>query len=66
MNDRQKMIEELMKHPIGKDEGFRFHCNQCGECCRDRVDILLSPFDLCRKCFRSMEISIWEIQAKCH
>ena len=48
MNDRQKMIEELMKHPIGKDDAFCFHCNQCGECCRDRVDILLSPFDLCR------------------
>ena len=48
MNDRQKMIEELMKHPIGKDQEFHFHCDQCGECCKNRVDILLSPFDLCR------------------
>ena len=42
MNDRQKMIEELMKHPIGKDQEFHFHCDQCGECCKNRVDILLT------------------------
>lgn len=27
---------------------FRFHCMQCGDCCRHREDILLTPFDLFR------------------
>ena len=48
MNDRQKMVQELMKKPLRADDEFSFHCDQCGECCRDRIDILLSPFDLCR------------------
>ena len=48
MNDREELIQELMKNPIGKDETFYFKCRQCGECCKNRVDILLSPFDLCR------------------
>ena len=48
MNDRQKMVEELMKKPLRKDDEFYFRCDQCGECCKDRIDILLSPFDLCR------------------
>ena len=48
MDDRLKMIEELMKHPLGSDDEFKFRCKQCGGCCRDRNDILLSPFDLCR------------------
>ncbi len=45
---RQELLENLIMHPIGKEEEFSFRCNQCGECCRDRNDILLSPFDLCR------------------
>ena len=48
MNDRQKMVEELMKKPLRADDEFYFRCDQCGECCKDRIDILLSPFDLCR------------------
>ena len=48
MNDRQKMVEELMHHPLKSDDEFLFRCDQCGECCKDRADILLSPFDLCR------------------
>jgi len=31
---------------IGMDEKFRFHCNGCGDCCRNRDDIYLSPSDL--------------------
>lgn len=48
MNDRQKMVEELIKSPLKADDKFTFRCNQCGECCKNRADILLSPFDLCR------------------
>ena len=49
MNDiRQDTIMKLMEHPMRSDDTFQFRCRQCGSCCRDRVDILLSPFDLCR------------------
>ena len=37
-----------MKKPLRADDEFYFRCDQCGECCKDRIDILLSPFDLCR------------------
>ena len=45
---RNELMEELLKHPIGPDEGFEFHCTMCGQCCKNRNDILLSPYDLCR------------------
>ena len=48
IDKRQEMIEELIRHPLEAEDGFRFRCTQCGKCCRDRNDILLSPFDLCR------------------
>ena len=46
--EREAMVMELAKHPLKADDTFRFRCLQCGGCCRDREDILLSPFDLCR------------------
>jgi len=40
-------IEEYLRLPkLGKDDTFAFGCNECGECCRDREDILLMPLDL--------------------
>ena len=49
MDNRLEEIAEnydIMK--IGLDDKFRFHCTMCGRCCRDRHDILLSPYDLFR------------------
>ena len=49
MDNRLEEIAEnydIMK--IGLDDNFRFHCTMCGRCCRDRHDILLSPYDLFR------------------
>lgn len=37
-----KSIEEYKKLRIGVDVPFRFHCTQCGKCCINREDILLS------------------------
>ena len=48
MDNRQEAIMKLMENPMGADDTFLFRCKQCGSCCRDRIDILLSPFDLCR------------------
>lgn len=38
----------FVKNALKLDDSFRFHCNQCGQCCRNRDDILLSPYDLNR------------------
>ena len=45
---RMEEIEKLMEHPLEADDKFSFRCKQCGGCCRDRNDILLSLFDICR------------------
>ena len=33
---------------LGRKDSFEFACVQCGECCRNREDILLNPFDIFR------------------
>ena len=33
---------------VGLDDTFQFHCTQCGLCCLNREDILLSPMDIFR------------------
>lgn len=43
-----KRYEELLEHTIGLDDTFRFHCTACGQCCKNREDILLNPYDLYR------------------
>ena len=35
---------------LGRKDSFEFACVQCGECCRNREDILLNPFDIFRLC----------------
>ena len=47
-DQRLREIEKLMEHPLSADDTFSFRCKQCGKCCRNREDILLSPFDICR------------------
>lgn len=37
-----------MKNMLKPGQTFRFQCDQCGDCCRHRTDILLTPFDLNR------------------
>lgn len=39
---------KLIQHPLNLDSTFHFRCRQCGDCCRNREDILLSPYDLSR------------------
>lgn len=63
MNDREKMIEELIQKPLRADDKFNFRCDQCGNCCKNRVDILLSPFDLCRMA-QALENSIPDVLVK--
>lgn len=44
----QQIAENFDNMTIGVDEIFRFSCKQCGKCCTEREDIILSPFDLFR------------------
>ena len=36
------------KRALRPGQPFNFRCTQCGDCCRHREDILLTPFDLFR------------------
>ena len=38
----------MEKMKLGADDTFRFSCKQCGKCCINRDDIILTPFDLFR------------------
>lgn len=42
----QHIVENFDTMRIGVDETFHFHCTQCGKCCINREDILLTPKDL--------------------
>lgn len=55
MNEEKNYKEKLMKMYVKRElpllkrnEKFNFACVQCGECCRNRDDILLNPFDVFR------------------
>ena len=49
MDPRLKNISENFESmKIGIDEPFRFNCTQCGQCCINRQDILITPRDLFR------------------
>lgn len=44
----EKMIENIESMTVGPDDTFKFHCDQCGKCCTNREDIILSPMDIFR------------------
>lgn len=47
MNNKiDERIEMLKNNQLSEDDYFEFGCIQCGECCRNRYDILLNPYDL--------------------
>lgn len=41
-------IEKLLQNRIEMDTPFAFHCLECGACCRNREDVILSAYDLYR------------------
>ena len=48
---------------LGRKDTFEFACVQCGECCRNRQDILLNPFDIFRLC-RAKQMTVSEFFKK--
>lgn len=52
-NFKQELLDQYFEGKIPcitREESFCFDCVQCGECCRDRGDILLNPLDIFRLC----------------
>lgn len=47
-NMQNSIMEKIKNNHLEENDTFKFGCNQCGECCRNRHDILLSPYDLYR------------------
>ena len=43
---RKERAENLDKYLIGPDDKFQFKCVECGKCCKDRDDIILTTRDL--------------------
>lgn len=48
MNHKEEIIKLLIENSLAEEDTFEFGCIQCGECCHNRQDILLQPFDLYR------------------
>ena len=48
---------------LGRKDTFEFACVQCGECCRNREDILLNPFDVFRLC-KALKMTVTEFFKK--
>lgn len=49
MDKRSKdVMKNLIENQLTEEDVFEFGCVQCGECCRNRHDILLNPYDLYR------------------
>ena len=47
MDTRMEEIVNSIEHnKLTADDPFRFHCTQCGKCCINREDILLTPLNL--------------------
>lgn len=47
MNDAQR-IKEIQDRTLAPGASFNFRCLQCGQCCRHREDLILSPMDVYR------------------
>ena len=46
---RDMSAEEIQSlQYLGLDDSFEFKCKECGKCCKNRHDILLTPYDLYR------------------
>lgn len=46
LEDIAKMIENGEIEKVSKDDTFKFGCKACGQCCRNRNDIMVSPYDI--------------------
>jgi len=48
-NIRNMLPEDILELPtLSLEDTFEFNCKACGKCCKQRHDIILTPFDLFR------------------
>ena len=43
---RPEDIKRVCRNAVKPGQKLRFHCSQCGDCCRNREDIILTPYDV--------------------
>lgn len=43
-----KEYEHIMNNRLGLDDTFTFKCRECGQCCHNRHDIMLTAYDIFR------------------
>jgi len=55
-------LEEIKNNQLGLDDTFEFGCEGCGDCCRNREDIMLTPYDMYRvsKCTRTKPVIFFQ------
>ena len=53
-------MEIMEAEKMSPQDTFRFRCDSCGKCCRNRGDILLNPHDIVRM-QKYLELSLKEI-----
>lgn len=61
--EQKALVENFEKLKIGLDDTFKFHCTECGKCCKHRSDILLTARDVYNMS-KELNISIKELISK--
>ncbi len=41
-------LDYIQKNKLGLDDTFEFECRQCGQCCHNRDDLILTAYDIFR------------------
>ncbi len=41
-------LDYIQKNKLGLDDTFEFECRQCGQCCHNRNDLILTAYDIFR------------------
>ena len=41
-------LDYIQKNRLGMDDTFEFECRQCGQCCHNRDDLVLTAYDIFR------------------
>src|SRR5689334_1577704 len=47
-SDIERMIALMENKAVGLDDEFDFVCEACGDCCRNREDLVVTPYDIFR------------------
>jgi len=48
MQNNQQLFQTMQRNKLKLNDSFAFNCLQCGSCCKNRHDILLTAYDFYR------------------